>query len=110
MNSFVLLGIAIAAEVVATSCLKLSEGFTRLVPSVIVVLGYGIAFYFLSLALRTMPVGVAYGIWSGAGVALMAVIGWVAFGQKLDGWAMLGLTLIVSGVLVMNFLSKSAAH
>lgn len=83
MNNWVLLGVAIVAEVVATSALKASEGFTRLVPSVVVILGYGAAFYLLSLALRTIPVGIAYAIWAGLGIVLMAAVGWLAFGQKL---------------------------
>jgi len=104
------LAVAIASEVVATSALKASEGFTRLWPSVIVVLGYGIAFYCLSLALRTIPVGVAYAVWSGAGVALIALIGWFLFGQELDAAAMVGIGLIVAGVIVLNVFSRSAAH
>ncbi|MGO1461267.1 MAG: DMT family transporter [Oleiphilaceae bacterium] len=110
MNNWVLLGIAIVAEVVATSALKASEGFTRLTPSVIVVLGYGAAFYLLSLALRTIPVGIAYAIWAGLGIVLMAAVGWLAFGQKLDGWGMVGMALIVSGVFVLNALSRAGGH
>ena len=104
------LGIAILAEVIATSALKAAEGFTRLVPSVVVVLGYLVAFYFLSLTLRTIPLGVAYAVWSGVGVALIALIGWVLYGQSLDPPAVIGLTLIVSGVAILNGFSKSVAH
>lgn len=104
------LGIAIVAEVVATSALKAAEGFTRVAPSAVVVIGYLIAFYFLSLTLRTIPVGVAYAIWSGIGIALISLIGWLVYGQSLDGPAIAGLVLIVAGVAVLNGFSKSVAH
>jgi small multidrug resistance pump len=110
MSAYIHLFIAILFEVAATSALKSSAGFTRWGPSVVVVLGYCGAFYFLSHALRTMPTGVAYGIWSGMGTFLVAVIGWVGFKQRLDLPAILGLTLIVSGVVVMNVFSKSVSH
>jgi small multidrug resistance pump len=102
--------IAIAAEVVGTSSLKASEGFTKPMPSIVVLAGYGTAFFFLSLALKVMPVGVAYAVWSGAGVALIGLIGWLFFGQKLDAAAVLGMVLIVAGVVVLNLFSKVAAH
>ena len=108
--NWVYLGIAIIAEVVATSALKAADGFTLVVPSVVVIVGYGVAFYFLSLTLRTIPVGIAYAIWSGVGVFLIAVIGWLLYGQTLDLPALLGLALIVSGVVVLNGFSKSVAH
>jgi multidrug transporter EmrE-like cation transporter len=110
MNPWILLGLAIAAEVVGTSALKASEGFSKLGPSAIVVVSYGAAFYLLSLTLRTIPVGIAYAVWSGVGVVLIALIGWLVFGQKLDGAGLLGMGLIVAGVLVLNLLSKSSAH
>lgn len=110
MKNWLFLGIAIVGEVIATSALKSSEGFTRLVPSVIVIAGYSLAFYFLSLALRTIPVGIAYAIWAGLGIVLVAALAWVFYGQKLDAWAFVGMGLIVSGVAVLNLLSKSAAH
>ncbi|WP_440221965.1 DMT family transporter [Dokdonella sp. MW10] len=110
MGNGAFLAIAIAAEVIATSALKASEGFTRLVPSVVVVAGYGVAFYFLSLALRTIPVGIAYAVWSGVGIVLVAAIAWIVHGQALDAWAILGITLIVAGVAVLNLLSKAGAH
>ena len=110
MSPWLTLGAAIVAEVIATSALKASAGFTRLGPSAVVVVGYGIAFWLLSLTLRSVPVGVAYAIWSGLGTVLIAVVGWLAFGQRLDAWAMVGMGLIVAGVLVMNLLSKSSAH
>ncbi|MEL7293579.1 MAG: multidrug efflux SMR transporter [Pseudomonadota bacterium] len=102
--------IAVIAEVVATSALKASEGFTKLTPSVLVVAGYGIAFYFLSLVLRVLPVGVAYAVWSGLGVVLVASIGVVMFAQKLDFAAIIGILLIVTGVVVMNVFSNSVSH
>ncbi|MCW5670027.1 MAG: QacE family quaternary ammonium compound efflux SMR transporter [Hydrogenophaga sp.] len=110
MNPWILLGLAIAAEVVGTSALKASEGFSKLWPSAIVMVSYGAAFYLLSLTLRTIPVGVAYAVWSGVGVVLIALIGWLVFGQKLDAAGMLGMGLIVAGVLVLNLLSKTSAH
>jgi multidrug transporter EmrE-like cation transporter len=108
MKSWLFLLIAILAEVAATSALKASAGFSRLGPSAVVVIGYGIAFYFLSLTLRTIPVGVAYAVWSGLGIALVTGIAWVLFGQRLDAWGVVGIGLILSGVLVLNLLSKSS--
>ena len=107
---WVYLAIAIVSEVVATSALKAAEGFTRLVPSVLVVVGYALAFYFLSLTLRTIPLGVAYAIWAGVGVALVALVGWVVYHQSLDLAALIGITLIVSGVIVLNLFSKTVVH
>lgn len=108
--NWILLTIAIVSEVIATSALKASEGFTRLGPSVLVVLGYASAFYFLSLTLRSIPVGIAYAVWSGAGVVLITLVGWLWLDQKLDAPALLGMGLIVSGVLVLNIFSKSTVH
>lgn len=102
------LALAIAAEVVATSALKAAAGFTRPLPSLLVVLGYGFAFYCLSLSLKVVPVGVAYAIWSGVGTALIVVIGWLWFGQKLDLAALIGLALIVAGVAVLQVFSRSS--
>ena len=104
------LGTAVAAEVIATSALKASDGFTRPLPTVVVALGYGIAFYFLSLVLKTVPVGVAYAIWSGAGIVLIGLIGWLVLKQPLDLPAMLGMGLIVAGVAVIQLFSRTAAH
>lgn len=108
MPAWLCLSIAIVSEVIATSALKASEGFSRLAPSVIVVVGYLVAFYFLALTLKTIPVGVAYAIWSGAGVALIALVGWLVFGQRLDAPALIGMALIVTGVIVMQVFSKTA--
>lgn len=110
MKAWLLLGGAIVAEVIATSALKASAGFTRLGPSLLVVLGYGIAFWLLSLTLRSIPVGIAYAVWSGLGTVLIALAGWGLYGQRLDAPAIAGMALIVAGVLVMNLLSRSGAH
>lgn len=110
MKSWLHLSLAIVAEVVATSALKSSEGFTRLWPSSIVLVGYGTAFFFLSLTLRHISIGVAYAIWSGAGVVLISVVGWLVFNQRLDAPAMLGILLIVAGVVVLNVFSGVTPH
>lgn len=110
MQHWLYLGVAIVSEVIATSALKAAEGFTRPLPSLVVAVGYGIAFYCLSVVLRTLPVGVTYAIWSGVGVALVALVGWLVYGQSLDLAAVLGLTLIVAGVIVLNVFSKTVAH
>lgn len=107
MSHWVLLGIAIVAEVIGTSFLKASDGFTRLWPSAVVVVSYFIAFYFLALTLKTMPVGIAYAVWAGAGIALIALIGWVIFGQALDVPAAIGIGLIVAGIVVLQLFSGS---
>jgi len=104
------LSLAIAFETVATAALKASDGFTRWQPSLLCVLGYGCSFYLLSLALRTIAVGVAYAIWSGAGVVLISLAGVLLFKQRLDLPAMLGIGLIVAGVAVLNLSSASAQH
>lgn len=108
--TYLYLAIAIVAEVVATSFLKSCEGFTRLWPSVVVLVGYAFAFYFLSLTLRSLSVGIVYAIWSGVGIVLVSLIAWILFGQKLDLPAMVGMALIIVGVAVINLFSKSVAH
>jgi len=107
MNKWLILGIAIVAETIATSALKSSEGFSRFWPSAIVVAGYGIAFYCLSLTLRVIPMGVTYAVWSGIGIALITLVGWLVYGQKLDAPALIGIALIIAGVIIMNVFSKS---
>ena len=107
---YLYLALAIVSEVVATSALKASNGFTRLTPSLVVVLGYGVAFVLLSLALRTVPVGVAYAVWSGMGIVLVTLVGYFVYGQALDAPALVGMALIVAGVLAINLFSKSGAH
>ncbi len=101
------LALAILADVVATSCLKASVGFTRLWPSLAAVAGYGVAFFFLALTLRTLPVGVTYAIWSGVGLVLVTLVAWLVFGQRLDAAALVGIGLIVAGVVVLKTLSRS---
>lgn len=110
MNTWIILLIAVIGEVVATTSLKLSEGFTKLVPSIVVVVGYAIAFYCLSITLKSIPLGIAYAVWSGLGIVTVSILGWLVFGQKLDTWALLGMFLIICGVLILNLLSKTAAH
>jgi small multidrug resistance pump len=102
--------IAIVAEVVGTSALRAAEGFTRPVPSILVVAGYAIAFYFLSLTLKTIPIGLAYAVWSGVGIVLITTFGYVYYKQALDTPALVGMGLIVAGVVVINLFSKSVAH
>lgn len=104
------LAIAIIAEVIATSALKASDGFSRLVPSIITVVGYAIAFWCLSLTLKVIPTGIVYAIWSGVGIVLISAVGWFWFKQSLDGPALIGLGLIIAGVLVINLFSKSVGH
>lgn len=110
MKNWLFLMVAIIGEVIATSALKPSEGFTKLAPSILVLAGYSIAFYFLSLTLRSIPVGIAYAIWAGLGIVLVAVAGWLLYGQKIDAWGLLGMTLIILGVAVINLLSDSSSH
>lgn len=105
--TYVYLLCAIVAEVIATSALKAANGFTNAVPSIIVVIGYAAAFYFLSLTLRTLPVGIAYAIWSGLGIVLISIVGWVVYRQALDLPALIGMGLIIAGVIVINAFSKA---
>ncbi len=107
---YLYLSCAILAEVIATTALKSSHGFTRLGPSLVTAVGYGVAFYCLSLTLRTVPTGVAYAIWSGVGIVLIAGLEWLLRGQKLDAPALAGMALIVAGVAVMNLFSKTLPH
>jgi small multidrug resistance pump len=107
---YLYLALAIVTEVIATSSLKSCEGFTRLWPSLVVAAGYIASFFFLSLTLRSMSVGIVYAIWSGAGIVLVSVIAWILFGQKLDVPAIIGIALIIAGVAVINLFSKSIAH
>nr|WP_153747494.1 SMR family transporter [Rhodovulum strictum] len=109
-KSYLFLLVAILTETLATSALQASQQFTRLLPSVIVVLGYALSFYLLSHALKTIPVGIAYAVWSGLGIVLIALIGWRVFGQRIDLPAVLGMALILAGILEIHLFSKSAAH
>ncbi|MCC2657652.1 MAG: QacE family quaternary ammonium compound efflux transporter [Panacagrimonas sp.] len=110
MNAWLFLSVAIVAEVMATSALTASAGFTRPLPTIGVITGYGIAFWFLALSLRSIPVGIAYAVWSGLGIVLISLIGWIAFKQQLDAAALTGMTLIVAGVLVINLFSRSVVR
>lgn len=104
---YVYLLIAILSEVAATTALKASDQFSRLWPSVIVVLGYASAFYFMSMTLKSIPVGVTYAIWSGIGIILISITGYVFYQQKLDTPAMIGMAFIIAGVLIINLFSKT---
>ncbi len=108
--SYVFLAIAIVAEVIGTLTLNSTEEFTRLWPSLVVAVSYAIAFYFMTLAMRTIPIGVGYAVWSGVGVVLITVGGVIYYGQRLDLAAVVGISLITAGVLVINLLSHTAGH
>jgi len=110
MRQWLLLSVAIISEVVATSALKASDGFSRLWPSVLVAVGYSSAFYFLSLTLKSLSVGVASAVWSGAGTVLIALVTWLLYRQALDAAAVIGMLLIVAGVVVLNLFSKTVSH
>ena len=108
MNNWVYLGLAIFSEVIATASLKSTEGFTRLVPSIVVLVGYAAAFYFLSLTLDTIPIGVAYAVWSGVGVATITLVSFVVYDQKIDTAGLIGIGLIVAGVIVLRLFSEAS--
>lgn len=110
MSAWLVLSIAIVAEVIATLALKASDGFTRWLPSLVVVIGYGIAFYGMSISLKTIPVGIAYAVWAGVGIVLVSVFSWLFYQQTLTGMQWLGIVLIVSGVMVLNISSTSQIH
>jgi len=110
LTAYACLGLAIVAEVIATSALKASEGFTRPVPAVMTVIGYGIAFWMLSVCLKTIPVGITYALWSGIGIVLISIVGWVVFRQPLDAAALTGMGLILAGVAVINLFSRTAGQ
>ena len=108
MSGYLYLAIAIVAEVIATTALKVSDGFSRAIPSALVIAGYSIAFWCLAATIKTVPLGLAYAIWSGVGIVLITAIGWIAFKQALDLPALMGIGLILAGVLVINLFSKTA--
>jgi small multidrug resistance pump len=108
--AYIYLATAIVAEVVATSALKASEEFTRLIPSLIVLVGYGVAFYFLTLVLKTLPVGITYAVWAGLGIVLVTLAGAILYNQIPDIPAIIGMGLIVAGVVVINVFSKMIGH
>ncbi len=110
MPVYLILAFAVLFETVGTTALKASEQFTRLGPSVVVVLAYAVSFYLLSITLRTMSVGIVYALWSGLGIVMISAIGWTVFGQKLDLAAIAGLTMIVGGIAVIHLFSNSVTH
>ena len=110
VKTYIVLIAAVVFEVIGTSALKASEGFSRPGPALLTAVSYALAFYLLSLTLRTMPVGIAYALWSALGVVLIALIGWVYYRQVLDAPAVIGLALIVAGVVVINLFSKTVSH
>jgi small multidrug resistance pump len=107
---YLYLAIAIVSEIIATTCLKASESFTRLAPSVVVVIGYGSAFYFLSRCLEKIDIGTAYALWSGVGIVMIAIAGAIFYKQAVDLAGIVGMGLIIAGVLVLNLFSKSVSH
>lgn len=109
-EAIIFLFIAIVVEVIATISLKLSDSFTRLVPSLVTIIGYCIAFWCLTIPMRTIPAGIIYAIWSGVGIVLIGLIGWLFLGQKLDVPVIIGMLLIICGVIVINLFSKSVSH
>lgn len=110
MNGLLWLTLAVGAEVVATSMLRAADGFTRLIPSVVVVIGYCVSFWALSQVVRMMPLGIAYAIWSGMGIVIFSAAAYFIYHQKLDLPAVIGMALIIAGVLVINLFSKSSVH
>lgn len=108
--AWIYLSIAIVAEVIGTSFLRASAGFTKPLPTALVAIGYGLAFFFLSRTLDAIPVGVAYAVWSGAGVTLIVLVGWFFMGQRPDAAGWCGMALIVAGVAVLNLFSKASPH
>lgn len=108
--NYIYLAIAVGAEVVATASLKASNGFTAPLPTLLVAAGYGTAFYFLSIVLKTIPVGVTYAIWSGLGIVLVTIVSIIIYKQTPDLPAVMGMGLILAGVVVINIFSKTALH
>lgn len=109
-KTYLILLLAVAAETIGTSALQASQQFSKFLPSVLVVIAYGLSFWLLSMTLKTMPVGVVYALWSGLGIVLIAIIGYVVFGQRLDWPAVLGIAMILAGIVVINLFSKTAVH
>ena len=110
MKTALILFFAVLSEVIATTSLKFSEGFTKLVPSIIVVVGYGLSFYLLSMTLKVMPIGIAYALWSGIGITLTVLLGKIIWNESLDWARVTGIILIIIGILVINLFSKATAH
>lgn len=110
MKSWLLLLLAVVCEVVGTSAIKYSNGFTKIVPSIVVFIGFGVAFYILSITLKVIPIGMAYAVWSGLGIVLISIIGHFVFQQRLDAPAIVGMSFILVGVIIMQIFSKAVAH
>jgi multidrug transporter EmrE-like cation transporter len=110
MKDYFYLAIAILSEVVGTTALKASEAFTRPIPSLVVVVAYAVTFYFLSACLRAINIGVAYAIWSGVGIVLITLLGWLVYGQTIDQAGVIGMGLIILGVIVLNVFSEAVTH
>ncbi|KZX95674.1 MULTISPECIES: DMT family transporter [unclassified Sulfitobacter] len=110
MPVYLILVLAVLAETIGTTALQASQQFSRLVPSLIVVLAYALSFYLLSMTLKVMPVGVVYALWSGLGIVLIAAIGFAVFGQRLDAAAIIGLTMIIGGIAIIHLFSNTAPH
>jgi multidrug transporter EmrE-like cation transporter len=110
MKTALILFFAVLSEVIATTSLKFSEGFTRLVPSIVVVVGYGLSFYLLSITLKVMPIGIAYALWSGIGITLTVIAGKIIWNESLDWARVTGIILIIIGILIINLFSKTIAH
>lgn len=110
MKDYGYLAIAILSEVIGTTALKASEAFTKPIPSLIVVIGYALAFYFLSACLKTINIGMAYAIWSGVGIILITLLGWLIYGQTIDRAGAIGMGLIILGVIVLNVFSDAVTH
>ena len=106
MKTALILFFAVLSEVIATTSLKFSDGFTKLVPSVVVVLGYGLSFYLLSITLKVMPIGIAYALWSGIGITLTVILGKIIWNESLDWARVTGIILIIIGILIINLFSK----
>jgi small multidrug resistance pump len=109
-KTYIILLLAVIAETIATTALQLSHQFTRLIPSLVVLIGYAISFYLLSMTLRVLPIGITYAIWSGRGIVLVAIIGYFWLQQKLDLPAVIGIGMILAGIVVINLFSKTAGH
>ncbi|WP_108858597.1 multidrug efflux SMR transporter [Ruegeria sp. Alg231-54] len=109
-KAYLILLLAVFAETIGTTALQASQQFSRFWPSVLVVVGYGVAFYLLGLTLKFIPVGIVYAIWSGLGIVLIAIIGFIVFGQRLDWPAVLGLAMILAGILIIHLFSSTAGH
>ena len=110
MKTTLIFFFAVVSEVAATTALKFSEGFTKLTPSMVVIAGYGLSFYLLSLSLKVIPIGTAYALWSGIGIVLTVIVGAVLWREQMDWARGIGITLIISGILIINLFSKAASH